>query len=157
MVSGPNALAAEYQLKMEDTRYRYTECGLDNVYLLNGFERVPTPRGEVVRIVNEDGLLTAIGRCLVTEKKWLSGKEVRFLSKELGLTQNDISSILGMDIQAFARWEKGRRSKGSMAADRLLRILYMERVKGNPRIRESLQRLAELDELLNEEIDIERR
>ena len=41
-----------------------------------------------------------------------------------------------------------------MAADRLLRVLYREHVKGNPRVREPLQRLAELDEMLAEDIDV---
>lgn len=120
---------------MDHTKYHYKESGLDNVYLLNGFERVKTQRGDVVSIVNEVGLLAAIGCFLITERKWLNGKEVCFLRKELNLTQNDLSAILGMDIQALARWEKGRRSKGAIAADRLLRVLYREHVKANPRIR----------------------
>ena len=134
----------------EHDKYRYTESGLDNVYLVNGFKRIVTQRGEVVQIQDEKGLLAAIGLQLVTEKKWLIGKEVKFLRKELGLTQNDLAAILGMDIQAFARWEKGKRSREASAADRLLRVLYFEHIKGNPRIKECLQKLAELDELMDD-------
>lgn len=135
----------------EHDRYHYTECGLDNIYLINGFEVLSSPRGDVVQIHNEDGLLEAIGYMLVSEKKWLCGQEVKFLRKELGLTQNDLSAILGMDIQAFARWERGERSRDAAAADRLLRVLYCEHVNGNPRIKESLERLAALDEILGDE------
>ena len=141
---------------VEHDRYRYTESGLDNIYLVNGFERLSTPRGESVRVFNEEGLLEAIGCWLVTEKKWLNGKEVRFLRKELGLTQQDLSAILGIDVQAFARWETGRRSRQAASADRLLRVLYIEHVRGNPRIRECLQKLAELDELRDEEMEMRR-
>jgi putative transcriptional regulator len=43
-------------------RYHYTECGLDNIYLLNGFDPVETPRGKGVTIRNIDGLHRAIGK-----------------------------------------------------------------------------------------------
>lgn len=53
----------------QSDRYHYTECGLDNVYLLNGFEYVETPRGSGAMIKNWKGLHGAIGRHLVREKK----------------------------------------------------------------------------------------
>ena len=42
--------------------YHYTGCGLDNIYLANGFERKVTPYGEGVSIADADGLHEAIGR-----------------------------------------------------------------------------------------------
>ena len=42
--------------------YHYTESGLDNVYLVNGFEFIPSPSGKSVVIQDIDGLHNAIGR-----------------------------------------------------------------------------------------------
>ena len=50
-------------------RYHYSECGLDNIYLYNGFEFVETPRGRAVNIRDIEGLHRAIGLILVRDKK----------------------------------------------------------------------------------------
>jgi putative transcriptional regulator len=52
-------------MAQSDRRYHYRECGLDNIYLLNGFDPVETPRGVSVQIRDREGLHLAIGRCLV--------------------------------------------------------------------------------------------
>ena len=128
--------------------YRYTESGLDNVYLINGFDHVETPGGQSVVIKNLDGLHHAIGRILVSEPKLLTGKEFRFLRHEINLTQRDLAAILGVEVQAVGRWERGE-IKIPGPAQRLIRLIYNEKVNGNCEIIEPLKRLAELDELLN--------
>lgn len=65
--------------------YHYTSCGLDDVYLLSGYEIEQTPYGQGVSIKNADDLHTAIGMYLVSGKKLLSGKEVRFLRHQMDL------------------------------------------------------------------------
>ena len=57
--------------------YHYTESGLDNVYLVNGFTYVDRPDGREVVIEDIDGLHRAIGEFLITNRKNLSGKEIR--------------------------------------------------------------------------------
>jgi hypothetical protein len=37
-----------------DKPYHYTECGLDDVFLLNGYERVKTEYGTGISIPDED-------------------------------------------------------------------------------------------------------
>src|SRR5580692_3015243 len=61
----------------------YRECGLDDVYLLGGYERVETPHGAGIVVKDLDDLHKAITLYLVSEKKVLSGKELRFLRKQL--------------------------------------------------------------------------
>lgn len=141
---------------MQSDRYHYTECGLDNIYLLNGFESVETPRGKAVQIKNIDGLHRAIGTMLAQEKKNLNGNEFRFLRHEINQTQQTLAGILGVNVQSVARWEKGRtKSTIDGPAQRLLRILYMEFIKQNNDIAESLRELSELDEILeNDDEDI---
>ncbi len=128
--------------------HHYTECGLDDVYLVNGFTVVESSRGNATQIEDIEGLHRTIGFILVNEKKALNGKEVRFLRHELGLTQHALGAILGVDAQSVARWEKGDTDRVSPTADRLLRLIYLEKMEGNRAICEPLQRIAELDEML---------
>jgi putative transcriptional regulator len=131
-------------------KHHYTECGLDNIYLVNGFRIVQTPRGKSVAIRDVEGLHRAIGLMLVREKKDLDGKEFRFLRHEMNMTQLDLAAILRVDVQSVARWEKGK-NKGPIdgPALGLLRVMYEQFVGGNPDIVGPLTRLAELDEEIN--------
>jgi putative transcriptional regulator len=131
-----------------DDRYHYTECGLDNIYLLNGFDFVETPRGRGAAIKDRDGLHRAIGRMLVREKKDLTGKQFRFLRHELNMTQQLLAGLLGVDTQTVARWEK-EISEIPGPAQGLIRLLYEEHTNGNKAISEPLRKLAELDELIH--------
>jgi len=132
----------------QSDRYHYTESGLDNIYLMNGFDCVETPRGMGVTIKDVDGLHRAIGELLVQEKKALSGKEFRFLRHELNLTQQDLAAIVGVNVQAIARIEK-RSEEAYGPVQRLLGLLYKEYVRGNSEIREPLKALADLDEAIH--------
>jgi putative transcriptional regulator len=133
----------------QSDRYHYTECGLDNVYLLNGFKYVETPRGKGATIKDRDGLHRAIGRYLVREKKNLSGKEFRFLRHELDMTQLLIANLLNVDVQTVARWEKRKTVEIPGPAQGLIRLLYEEHTNGNRKITTLLAELAELDEIIH--------
>lgn len=126
----------------------YTDCGLDNIYLLNGYEIVDTPYGEGISVKNVDGLREAIAWYLATRKKLLEGKEIRFLRKQLDLTQSELGRALGVDVQTVARWEKGENNI-SGPAERLLRALYVEHTNGTLKVHDLLNMLDELDALLN--------
>ncbi len=57
-------------------------------------------------------------------------------------------------MQAVARWEKDQIKEGMPGpAQGLIRLLYEEHTKENKKIMEPLKRLAELDEIMNEEGD----
>ena len=105
------------------TPHHYTQCGLGNVYLRNGFEVVSTKYGEAIRIHDMDGLHGAIGMYLIREKKQLDGMEIRFLRHEMDLSQNMLGKLLDKSAQSIARWEKGQ-TRMDGPADRLLRLLY---------------------------------
>jgi len=136
-------------------RYHYTGCGLDNIFLVNGFRYVESPRGKSVQIQNLEGLHRAIGEMLVGERKHLDRKEFRFLRHELNMTQQNLSALLGVDVQSVARWEKSKTEAVPGPAQRIIRLLYQEKVNGNPEICEPLERLAELDELISHEDEID--
>lgn len=109
--------------------YRYTECGLDGIYLRSGYTVHKTPYGEGVSVRNTEDLHKAIGLYLVEHRKALSGKEVRFLRNALDLTQSELAQLLGCDSQTVARWEK-EQTEMPPATDRLLRLLFLEDVAG---------------------------
>ena len=129
--------------------YHYTESGLTNVWLANGYTVRKTKYGEGISIHDADGLHRAIAQAL-TNKPHLTGTEVRFLRKEMGLFQRGLGELLGVTDQAVALWEKkGRLPK---TADRLLRLIYVEHDKGNAPIASFIQRLNELDQQGHEKI-----
>lgn len=88
------------------TDFHYTMCGLDNIYLTNGYKIEETEYGQGVVIQDIDGLHKAICRTLINKENRLTGKEFRFLRKEIHLSQHAISKIIGMDEQTVARIEK---------------------------------------------------
>ncbi len=136
------------------TRYHYTLCGLDNVYLENGVAQVSTPHGTGISIQDVEGLHRAIGQWLVFNKRRLNGKEIRFLRVELDMTQATVAHMLDVDVQTVARWEKGQ-TEVPGPADKVIRLLYTEFIKGNARIRRPLERLAAMDEAGNADIAFE--
>lgn len=129
--------------------YRYTESGLTNVWLANGFTLRKTKYGGGVSIHDVDGLHRALAQALANKSR-LTGTEVRFLRKEMGLSQRGLGELLGVTDQAVALWErKGRLPK---TADRLLRLIYVEHDKGNAPIRATIQRINDMDSQDQEQI-----
>jgi DNA-binding transcriptional regulator YiaG len=110
--------------------YRYRACGLDGMFLLNGYV-IEEHDGEVhVAISDIDGLHKTIGRHLVRHRKALSPKEVRFLRNTLDLTQAELAARLGNTSQSVARWEKGECEMPG-AAEKLLRAIFLVSVMTN--------------------------
>lgn len=126
--------------------YHYTDSGLDNIWLENGYTLHQTVYGEGVSIQDTAGLHRAIGAWLIEQPKPLDGAELRFLRREMELTQRNLASILNASEQAVRRWEKARKSAINGSADRLLRAFYSEYVKGDGSVRQVVERLASLDQ-----------
>ena len=125
--------------------FHYKSCGLENIYLRNGFVEKSTPYGEAVSIHDLEGLHRAIGLHIVKQNpELLSKEEVAFLRKELDLPQRQMASLLDVNESTYRNWESGR-SKISGPADRLLRALYLDTVCGNGRTRELLERISQLN------------
>jgi DNA-binding transcriptional regulator YiaG len=128
--------------------YRYTESGMDNVYLANGYRFVGAPRGRQIKIRDIDGLHDAIGLMLVDEKKNLNGREIRFLRLEMLMSQAALAHLLEVDEQTVARWEKGKTAVAK-PAEALIRLLYREHVGKDAarpwQVRQSLETIAGLE------------
>lgn len=144
---------------IREEHFHYTQCGLDNIYLVNGYETVVTPRGKNIRIANLPDLHRAIGSDLVDLGRPLLGKEIRFLRTELGLSQMLLGSTLGVDGQTVARWEKDE-SDPPRTTDAAIRQLYSIHIGENEEFTSILRRIADLeDEIdgLTEPIELEAR
>ena len=128
---------------MQRQPYHYRQCGLDYVYLVNGFDRATTQYGEAVRIHDIDALHQAIGMYLIEQKKPLTGAEVRFIRHELDLSQRGLGDLLDKSGQTVARWEKGEVQVDG-TAERLLRLLYRNHAKptSHTAVRKMLEALA---------------
>ena len=123
--------------------YHYTLCGLDNVWLVNGYTLHETEYGPGISFDDADGLDRAIAMHLIENKPRLSGKEFRFLRKEMLLSQHALAEFLGNDEQSVAKWEKtGRVPKW---ADRFIRIMASQFFGGNAKLVELIGRLNNID------------
>lgn len=120
-------MKGSFFLQSEDVAekpYHYTVCGLSNIYLLNGFT-IEEYDGETgVSVHDVEGLHKAIARHVAVHRKGLEPKEVLFLRKTLDMTQAELATKIGCDVQTVARWEKGN-CQIPGAADRLLRIFVL--------------------------------
>ncbi len=123
--------------------YHYTECGLRNVWLSNGYRSLKTEYGKATSIENVEGLHRVIGEQLAKNKAKLSGAEFRFLRKELGLSQASFGKSFDLEGQTVALWEK----KGRVPtwADRMIRLMYIETINENSKVKELIDRLIDLD------------
>lgn len=103
------------------TSYHYMECGLDNV-LIAGVSFVTDDSGDqVLSIPNINGLHRAIAQFIVCRKSGMSGRELRFLRTEMGMTQAELADMIHREPLTISRWE---RSEGPIDsnAETLIRL-----------------------------------
>lgn len=112
-------------------KYHYQESGLDNVYL-EGTDvcQCPACKEEIVSIHAVPELHNLIGKALTEKKSMLTGREIRFLRKNAGLSAKKFAGMIGVDNATVCRWENGEQNHASQN-DRLIRLVYSG-IKGLP-------------------------
>jgi putative zinc finger/helix-turn-helix YgiT family protein len=107
----------------EVRNYRYSESGLPNV-VLQGVAVADCPKcGESdVSIPRLAKIHRAIARALANSPVRLTGPELRFLRKHLGLNGEELGQYLHTDKTKISKWETGEDRIGP-ATDRLIRLL----------------------------------
>lgn len=103
--------------------YHYTMCGLDYVFLENGFQRHETEYGDGVSIDRSDDLDRAIARLVVTTPARLRGQEVRFFRALLHWSQTELARGLGVKRITVTRWEAAPATPIPGPPDRVLRLI----------------------------------
>lgn len=107
--------------------YHFKECGLDYVYLLNGYEIESDPNfGDSITIYNESKLHREIARSVLLYKAKLEGQDIRFFRSLLRLTQEQLANKFDASRETVVRWENNDREISS-TADSLLRIIVWEK------------------------------
>ncbi len=112
-------------------RYHYTGCGLDYVYLYNGFSMHETEYGQGVSIDDADRLNAAIAHYVISSPTCLCGQEVRFLRSMLDLSQAGLARHLGTKRLTVARWEAKPNTAIPGTADRALRLFFALKFEGD--------------------------
>ncbi|MEY3954056.1 MAG: hypothetical protein RLZZ397_936 [Pseudomonadota bacterium] len=131
--------------------YHYTDGGLRNVWLANGYEIKKTPYGEGVAFHNLDGLTRSICMALTHKASLLTGAEFRYIrSAGMLLSQPALGKLMGIDGQSVARWEKT--SKVPRWADKLVRLLYTAQAEGNEPIAKAVERIKTVERLVKQKI-----
>jgi DNA-binding transcriptional regulator YiaG len=134
--------------------YHYTESGLQNVWLENGYEIRKTAYGKGVAIQDVEGLHRLIGRTIAVRPR-LTAAEFRFLRKEMDLSQRALAYLLGTTEQNVSLWE--RRGKIPKWSGRLVKVLYVEHMDGNVSVTKMIRKLSEQDQRADEELRFEAR
>jgi len=86
--------------------FRYTASGLDNVTIQGVSFPMDDAGEECIVIPNINGLHKAIAHGIVTRRSSMSGKELRFLRTEMGMTQAELANMLHREPLAISRWER---------------------------------------------------
>ena len=134
---------------MNKNYYHYKECDLPNVYLVNGF----TYKNNGIKIEGwRSDLHNAIGEFLVSYRKLLNGKELKFIRRQLSdgehISKECIGSYIGKSRKTIAEWERGK-TKTDSSSDRLIRLLYLEHIERNHNeIWEELELISEIKDVI---------
>lgn len=108
---------------MKNKMLHYTDGGLENIWLENGFEIRDTPYGEGVAIHDIDGLTKTICLALANKSSPLTGDEFRYIRNGgMLLSQADLAWMMGVDASNIASWEKSERV--TQEADEIIRTLF---------------------------------
>lgn len=131
-------------------RYHYTACGLDYVYLINGYHVHETPYGSGVSIDNVDELHRAIADCIITGQQRIRGGELRFLRSMMDISQTRMGQILGLKRSRIAQIEGEPTAPLTSTADNLLRYRYAAFMKEHSVLRDLCDLLDEMEDSLEQ-------
>ena len=131
--------------------FHYTDGGLRNVWLANGYTERATTYGPGVSIHDVAGLTRAICGAFAKKPGALTGTELRYLRNSgMLLSQQALGKLMGADGQSVARWEKsGRVPKW---ADKLVRLLYLAHADGDVPIRRAMERIRAVERLTGQRL-----
>lgn len=125
--------------------YHYSFCGLPNVYL----------RGITVCVCEdckgESPIIPALGRLhrvishnVSTKPGRLTGTEIRFLRKGIGLSSKKLAAVFAISPETLSRKENSTSGKLLSASEESLVRLMARRAAGSEKMREMVLELADL-------------
>ena len=134
--------------RVEKGNYRFRESGLDNVVLKGiGVIKCPQCGSEDPILPNLEGLLRVLALAIVKSRLPLTGAEVRYLRKYLGMNGEELARILHTDKSTLSKWETGSIRIGSKS-DLLIRAVALNL---GPGLRDNAERITRDFEKIDEE------
>ena len=130
--------------------YHYKECGLDNVWLENGFVTKTTPYGKAVAIDDAVQLHQVLTLGLTMKKGRITGKELRFMRVVLNMSQEGLGKCVGATEQSVSLWE--RTGKVPQSTDSIVRMLVSEKLNGNSKVFDVIERINTVERICNQRI-----
>ena len=124
--------------------YHYTECGLSNIYLMNGVEKETVDGEEYTSIDDMGGLHITIAKAIIDGRSPLTHEEFKYLRVELNLSQKSLADRFDVSEQTIARYEK-KQTQIPRTTDVSLRSLYMESLDNNSPVGYFLELLADTE------------
>jgi DNA-binding transcriptional regulator YiaG len=130
--------------------YHFTDGGLSNVWLKNGFAEHKTPYGDGVSFHDLDGLVIAICLALCKKPGKLTGAEFRYIRNALLMSQKSLGQLFGYTEQAVAKWEKF--GKVPKVVDAALRLVFVARHDGTQQVNAAVDMLNIIDRMASSRI-----
>jgi DNA-binding transcriptional regulator YiaG len=130
--------------------YHYTQSGLENVWLENGYKEKRTAYGKGVSIEDADGLHRVVALDLTKKMGRITGKELKFLRVTMGMSQAGLGKLLGVGEQSISLWE--RTGKVPQTTDTVTRMLVSEKLKGNCKLSDVIDRINTVERICNQRI-----
>lgn len=110
-------------------KYRYTECGIDYVFIEGMNICVDDAGDETVTIPHVAALHKAIATAIVTKPYSMTGKELRFLRTEMGITQAELALAVNREPLAISRWERGEVAQIDQNAEAIIRLMVVDELQ----------------------------
>ena len=138
---------------MKSKLFHYTDGGLKNVWLANGFEIQESVYGKTMAFQDIDGLSVAICDSLARKSTRLTSPEFRYRRLALGLSQVSLARLMGNTENTIANWE--RTGKLPAMGDKLIRVLYQGHRNGERSVKDVVESLNFSDRLKNQKLVLE--
>jgi putative transcriptional regulator len=130
--------------------YHFTDGGLRNVWLKNGYIERDTPYGKGVSFHDVEGLTKTICHALVKKPGKLTGAEFRYIRSNMLLSQKSLGEMMGYGEQAVAKWEKS--GKIPKAVEYFLRSLYLAKNNGSEKVCTMIETINLIERMVNTKI-----
>jgi putative transcriptional regulator len=93
----------------------------------------------VVSIPAINQLRSKIAAEILRKKSVLTGKKIRFLRKNMGLTARRLADIMGINNATVSRWENGQQTIKE-THDRLLRLVYVSKMVSTEKFKHLIEK-----------------
>ncbi|MCB1782384.1 MAG: hypothetical protein KDI13_00160 [Alphaproteobacteria bacterium] len=143
------------KIKAKD-KLHYTGCGLDYIYLMNGFDLYEDEDGDMAYAIHSaDRLHETIAYAIITEVPHLRGMELRFLRSFLHISQASMAKCLKRSRDSIAKMEADLKKELPDQTEALLRVFVMGHLKENTTIKKMINILQKIEDMEENELILE--